>query len=100
MRLGVAIIGGILLVVAVIVLIDGNNKLSLYSACTSFQVFCPSGVSPNSTELAYLADGAKLEIIYGYIFGGIGLVVLLFGLIGRSNESIRDEEEEHGRRGI
>ncbi|HZW57399.1 MAG TPA: hypothetical protein VFF30_14010 [Nitrososphaerales archaeon] len=94
MRIGVTVIGAILLAVAAIVLIDGNNKLALYSACSTFQTLCPQGVSPTSSELASFIDGSKVEIVYGYVFGAIGAVVFFFGLIGRDRSGNPKQEEE------
>jgi len=84
LRVGVTIVGAVLLVLAVSVLFDGNNKLAILNACYTFNV-CQIGMDPNNPNFQIALSAAKDEVAYGVIFGIVGVIVLIFGLLGRKH---------------
>lgn len=93
------VIGIAFLIIALMVLYNGNYKLSTLSACTTFEI-CPGSVSPSGSHIQSLMIDAKGEIVYGMVFALVACTILFFGLQGSGvvNRGDEIEEREEGER--
>jgi uncharacterized membrane protein len=81
LRVGVTIVGIVLLVLALLVFADGNNKLAALNACATLRV-CSQGTDPTGPNFSASLASARTEVAYGVVFGSIGFIIFMIGILG------------------
>ena len=96
LRVGVTIVGTLLIVISAMVLFNGDGKLAALNACSYLKV-CSNGMDPSSQNFRLAVSAAQYEVAYGVIFGLIGVIVLIFGVFGGRRSKQKPNQNEYGR---
>ena len=96
LRVRVTIVGTLLVVISVIVLFNGDGRLAALNACSYLKV-CSSGMDPASKNFQLAVSAAQYEVAYGVIFGLIGVIVLIFGVLGGRHSKQKSSEDRYGK---
>ncbi|MDG6994656.1 MAG: hypothetical protein JRN52_01930 [Nitrososphaerota archaeon] len=83
MRKGLLIVGALIMAFVLPVLVSGYERLATIASCENFGP-CPIGLSPTDSGIAFLADAARMQVVYGVVFAVVSGILLIFGVFGSS----------------